>query len=152
MKTIVPSWLAPHVVGYGALQYAGEEYQYAVASERLSEAFGENAPQIFTIYTQGILAISETCPEEYRRLCLVHELIENPDDASNDEFACYHAVREELQIAQTLLADVQEYIEFRKKFFCDLVTYYEKKKRDAKEEKLLVRLMHTKRYLERLSA
>lgn len=152
MKTIVPSWLEPHVVGYGILHYSGEEYHYAVASARLAKAFGDNAPEIFTIYTQGILAISETCPEEYRELCLLHELIENPDDASNDEFACYHAVREELQIAQTLLPDIEDYIEFRKKFFDDLVTYYENKKRDAKEEKLLMRLMHSKKYLDRLSA
>lgn len=147
VKTSIPNWLKPYLLHLLQLEYKGIYYDYTVVSSGLSALFGENAPQMFTIKTQGVLAVSETCPEKYRELFLIHEIIENPESEELADDACLNALQEEISLAKDRVSDFRDYTSVRFKFFEGLVAYYEKEIKDEKEEKLLVRLLRSRDYL-----
>ncbi|MEI6042626.1 MAG: hypothetical protein WCQ00_03635 [bacterium] len=133
----IPLWLTPYVIGQANLTYAGEIYTYAIISAEFST--GKYAPANFVIFKDGVLAISDAYPKEYRELGLIHEIIEPTRD--HDDGECLYALKQELEMAeQEEGVNLRKYISFRLAFFNDWVTYYGQKERSPKESFLLRKL------------
>lgn len=149
IETKVPRRMSRHVREYGTFRIEpfpdGDEYQFAVVRPRYGKILG--LPEIFIICTDdGILAISENYPEDWREVGLMYAIlgcraffVENKDSERNED-AWLKVIEDELQIARNLSFDTSAYLPFREKFFAGLVEYYEKKgkeKRTPEEETLL---------------
>lgn len=142
MKTKIPKWLQPFVISTKTFMWNNEEHEYAIVSEEFSLNAG--GPRMFTICIAGVLAVSDTYPEEYRELGLIHELIEySPTDSK----PCPLALHDELQLAESRGMNMEKYTSFRLRFFSDLILYYEGKERTESEDSLLQQLKESRELL-----
>lgn len=121
MKTATPPWIEKYITDFKTLQLNGEDYTYAIINGDLSR--DRDAPATFAIFIYGVLAVSETYPEEYRELGLIHEILESFQEPS--DHVCVHTLKLELEIAKEKGFDMRKYIEFRTGFFKGLIDYYE---------------------------
>lgn len=145
IQTVVPEWAKPFVIGRETFSYNGEEYEYAVISSRASEQ--PQVPAVFLTNKSGFLSTSESYPAEYRRLGLIHELIELSVDPV-PENGCVEALKTELDMAEKEGIDMRKYAEFRLQFFSIIVNYYETKPNRAPvEDELIARLRHSVAHL-----
>lgn len=122
MKTATPPWIIKYITGLKTFQIDGtESYTYATISSAFS--YDKGAPTTFAIFSDGVLAVSETYPEEYRELGLIHEILESFQEPS--DHVCVHTLKLELEIARERGFDMRKYVEFRTGFFKGLIDYYE---------------------------
>jgi hypothetical protein len=100
--------------------FLGVTHEYLVVDAEFGKQHG--VPNHFTICKNGVLAVSDEYPEQYRELGLIHELIEHslPQSIS----VCKDALIEELILAEERNLDLAEYIEFRTEFFEKMLAYY----------------------------
>lgn len=123
-----PSWIVLESVGTGKFYWHGERIPYTIMRK---EAGPEELPG-FLGYFEGEerggkksrhLFISEDSPVRFRRLQLIHELIEF-DELADQPDRCLRALERELDSINdpTIYAD---YVEYRLNFFENLVKYYE---------------------------
>ncbi len=125
MKTTTPSWIEPYITSYATLTLDGEEHTYAII-DRHSLSRKHNVPEVFAICSaEGVIAISDTYPEEYRELGITHEIKEFLDEDKCDH-VCVRALQQELQLAKDKGLDMRKYVEFRISFFRQIVWYYER--------------------------
>lgn len=143
MKTTTPPWLAQHIVSFATLALNGEEHTYAVISPEFSHM--HKTPEVFAICSaEGVIAISETYPEEYRELGITHEIMEFLDK-DQCEHVCVRALKRELELAEEKGFDMRKYVKFRKDFFRSLISYYRQTPQMLKEgmlEKMEASLAH----------
>lgn len=123
--TLIPKWIEKSVLNLSTLTYNGEEYKYAVVVSDFGIKNGIAAN--FTIAKDGVLAVSEACPQEYRDLYLIHEIIES-DDLCRDHGVCLRALKEELRLAEKRGLEMDKYVKDRLQFFVDVAEYYNKTK------------------------
>lgn len=114
--------IEPYITGYSSFTFKTKEHDYII----LSCEFGvdNNAPCIFVINKDGVLAVSNEYPKTYRRLGLIHEIIEKQWIKNGDDI-CLLALKEELALAESELPNFEHYLSFRLKFFEDLIDHYE---------------------------
>lgn len=123
--TNTPPWIVSRVVELNVLTHAGEDYTYAIVDHRFGLENGIAAN--FTIAKNGVLAVSDACPTEYRELYLIHEIIES-DDTCRNNGVCLRALKEELRLAEERKFDMRKYVEDRLLFFRGVCAYYESRK------------------------
>ncbi|MDA8611485.1 hypothetical protein N9L18_01305 [Candidatus Pacebacteria bacterium] len=144
IKTLIPDWLEPFVLRTATLKFEGVTYEYAIVRTDFSETAG--CPEMFTTYSEGLLAVSDAYPDKIREIGLIHEIIEDPD-RSTDKHDCVNTLKRELEMAKEQGLDIPEYTRFRTQFFDDMVLYYEKKERTEKEDFILAKLRYSQRHL-----
>lgn len=133
MKTTIPAWLAAHVVGTGAFVFEGETYEYAVVRSQFGPDNG--APALFTLASEGVLAVSDAYPEPWRELALIHEIL---DYCRQPRLTCVESLQKELELAKERGIDMPAYVRFRLGFFTGLVEYYANKVERAPKENCIL--------------
>jgi hypothetical protein len=144
ISTKVPEWATPFVIGRATLCYDGKEYEYLIIS---SAAQKIGTPALFAMYISGAMGVSDTYPEKYRELGLIHEIMEMGYESPIPETACVESLKKELQLAESQGIDMLEYVAFRTRFFSGLIEYYEKMPLYSSVAELLVRLRHSLKHL-----
>jgi hypothetical protein len=126
IETKIPENFEEFVLEKGKLKLDDQEYTYAVMDqEGLKGKFGDRIPVMFASGDRGMISISENYPEEYRELGLKHEIYEFFTCDSNKPTCCLESLKKELVIAKEEVGNIAEYVTFRRKFFGDLITFYE---------------------------
>lgn len=141
IPSVRPSWLDPYIKGSGIVEYGGKRYRYDIISRE--PANRQQAPHFFTIGPAGgVLAVSETVPEEFRRIALLHEFIEHHE--CSGPLCCRIALERELALLQECAElDQRAYIDFRLDFFSQTIGFYTRKgSRITMKERELVAQMH----------
>ena len=113
-----PGWIINNKVGSGFVEYKGNKTPYSILRKELE-------PRLpgFLGYPDGLyLFISEEVPEKFRYPQLIHEIIEFTE-LKEEKGRCLAALKEELKLISS--EDTEEYLSYRKKFFENLVKYYE---------------------------
>ncbi len=150
MKTIeskVPNIGFP-VVEQSSLVFNGNTYTYFVLDTREFIEFAVACNYDF-------LAISESYPEKYRELALIHELIELKSPLISErarQCSCFDALQQELSIASDRGYDMEEYTKFRLRVFECLTNYYENKELGEGEAEILENLQGSRDYLRKMVA
>lgn len=141
MRTTTPDWLKPYLQGYGTFTHDGEEHVYAIVSKAMG--IDDGGLELFALCTKdGVLGVSDSCPEKWRELVLIHELMEHRH-AHKTPSLCRDMLLRELEIAKERGVDMKAYLRFRLDFFEGLVRYYARKEKPSnRETELLVRLSH----------
>ena len=124
-------------------------YEYAVLDTSKIPKDEIKLPEVFVLRTESYLAVSDTYPEAYRRLGIVHEVKEYFQKEPNKN-SCVEAVGYELDQAtffEIRAKEMPEYLKFRLDFFDKLIKFYEAEKNPDYEE-ILTRLRHSRSYLE----
>ncbi len=123
IKDTRPEWMKNNEVDVGVVEYEGEEIPYTVLNKDLE-------PKLpgFVGYLNGEhLFISEEIPEKYRFPQLIHEIVEFTK-LKDQKGRCVEALKHELSFIPEEIWE--EYIEYRKNFFADLIEYY----KDSEDE------------------
>jgi len=147
MKLETPEWAQKYKIGEDAFWLHDTWYQYAILSAEKFRADYPTVPGMFAMNSNGFLAISDSYPAPYRRLAILHEAKEFSEPL--DEGSCARTLEYELDQAMHLQVKPDiTYLTFRLGFFQKIITYYETKERDDKEDALLARLHKSREYLE----
>lgn len=123
VETVIPEALQPHVRSIGELQRGDTTYTYAVYDPAFARQY--KAPDLSSMFSNGILAISEAFPEEYRELGLMHEIAEYTELKPHGDDACVESTVQELKLAEEKGLDMKAYIAFRIGFFEQMIPYVE---------------------------
>lgn len=135
-----------HLIELLEVVYADRVYIYALVSSELAKKQG--APAVFTIMKGGVIAISDTYPEKWRNLGLIHEIMDS--NGRLHAHSCVESLKTELEMAEYFRFDMEAYTAFRLKFFTDLIAFYKKSPDFEGRSGLIHRLEHSKRHLENL--
>jgi|SRR3989344_3741952 len=163
--TTPPEWLKPeYIAEKNSFWLHNTSYEYAVIDTAKirddQEEKLENErlvlPDVFVIRTDGFLAVSDTYPEPYRELAIIHEVrefssIAKSADDGVGENACAEALAFELDQAKFFrlyAKDMSAYYEFRQSFFNKLISFYEQYEKTPEQEALLARMRHSLDYLD----
>lgn len=147
-----PTWTKEHITGEGKVIYGDVEYTYLILNQK-SLAEKVPVPKQFATYTVNekgfpvVLSVSENYPEQYRDLCVLHEIIEKVECSGMGEEECLHALKKELEIALESDIDMKDYVPVRIKFFEDVIEYYEAQPDSPEKADLLPRLKKSLEYL-----
>lgn len=157
-KSERPSWTDGCIAGENLISYGNIEYHYLILDKKKLNEKNISTPEKFATYTINdqeypvVLSVSDTYPEKYRDLCVLHEIIEQVDFkgrcASDEECLC--SLKKELSIASEMDVDFKEYIPVRINFFEDVISYYESQKDSPEKEKMLVKLKKSLEHLKSL--
>jgi len=102
------------------MEFNGAQRQYHVVDRNI----GQDAPQWFITYNNGLPFISDEVPENYREPMVFHEMMEF-EPLKGQEGRCLKSLIAELEtVPRTQKAD---YIQFRKKVFVSLLDYLKRK-------------------------
>lgn len=113
-----PDFIKKHLVGEGSFQFNGKTYRFAIVSKELEPAL----PGFLGFFQKKHLFISEEVPEAFRIPQLIHEIVEESSELTGKKGRCLEALYRELRYVQGNL--VGEYIQYRRRFFFQLVNYY----------------------------
>ncbi|MCF7834158.1 MAG: hypothetical protein K9L98_02255 [Candidatus Pacebacteria bacterium] len=114
-----PDWMKSNEVGKGILAYKGTNYEFTI----LKKTVAPKLPGFLGYLDKKFLFISEEVPEKFRLPQLMHEIIEFIE-LSGLKDRCLGALEREL--SDFVPEDIKpEYIEYRRNFFKNLVSYYD---------------------------
>jgi hypothetical protein len=113
-----PRWIIDNRISTGFIEYKGNKISYSILKKELEPKL----PGFLGYFEGKFLFISEEVPEKFRHLQLIHEVIEFTE-LKGEKGRCLAALKEELKLISS--EDMKEYVSYRKKFFKNLVEYYE---------------------------
>lgn len=113
MHTAVPDWLRPHVRGEYSFNFDGTMHTYALVDRTMGPT--ELMP-VFVIKTDGILAVSDSCPYEYREFVMIGVLLEV--EHAHDANPVVAALRHEISVVLDK-TDLIRYLIFRHRMMCE---------------------------------
>ena len=148
IETEQPDWVKKHLIRLEEFEYEGNVYSYAVLDHKV--ATKNNGPKIFTVYSGGVIACSDTYPSEFRKFGLIHEIVEyTTGEKGSNEHDCQRATEAELALfgETNFGVDMLEYVEFRIEFFEDMILFYDTKKQQEGDELMVRKLRNSLGYL-----
>jgi hypothetical protein len=150
MTTIVttkPTWITKYLVAFATIVFGDKAYTYAILDRKMGPA--NEMGEMFTIMTDGVIAISDACPWKYRELWIIHEIMENQDECQDHE-CCLRSLVAELDTAEKQGFNMQEYVKIRIAFFTDVADYYNVRKATPIGKKMYTKISRSLEYLKKL--